>query len=56
LSSIVDVLIAATLASCGWLMVPLSIWITGSVLAGAIAFAFVLDLVKVSLFSRLKIA
>jgi H+-transporting ATPase len=56
LSSVADVLIAATLAACGWLMVPLPLWIVSSVIAGAIAFAFVLDLVKVSVFSRLKIA
>jgi H+-transporting ATPase len=56
LSSIADVLIAVTLASCGWLMMPLSFWVVSSVVAGAIAFAFVLDLVKVSVFSRLKIA
>jgi H+-transporting ATPase len=54
-SSIADVLIAATLAGCGWLMVPLPFWILGSVLFGAIAFTFVLDLVKVSVFSRLRI-
>jgi H+-transporting ATPase len=56
LSSIADVLIAVTLASCGWLMMPLSFWVVSCVVAGAIAFAFVLDLVKVSVFSRLKIA
>ena len=54
-SSFADVLIAATLAGCGWLMMPLPLWVVGSVLAGAIAFAFVLDLVKVSVFGRLKI-
>jgi hypothetical protein len=36
-------------------MVPLPFWVLGSVLFGAIIFAFVLDLVKVSVFSRLKI-
>jgi H+-transporting ATPase len=54
-SSIADVLIAATLAGCGWLMMPLPFRVLGSVLLGAIAFAFVLDLVKVSVFRRLKI-
>jgi H+-transporting ATPase len=56
LSSVTDLLIAVTLAGCGWLMTPLSLWIWSSVLAGAIAFAFLLDFVKVSVFSRLKIA
>jgi hypothetical protein len=56
LSSIADVLIAGILAKFGWLMMPLSPWVILSVLAGAIAFAFALDLVKVSVFSRLNIA
>lgn len=56
LSSIADVVIAITLATCGWLMFPLSIWLVISAFMGAIAFAFVVDLVKVSVFGRLKIA
>ena len=36
-------------------MVPLLIWILGSVLFGAVIFTFVLDLVKVAVFNRLKI-
>jgi H+-transporting ATPase len=56
LSSVADLLIALTLATCGWLMMPLHLWVLSSVLAGAIAFAFALDLVKASVFSRLKIA
>jgi hypothetical protein len=36
-------------------MLPLPLWVLGGVLASAIAFAFVLDLVKVSVFRRLKI-
>jgi H+-transporting ATPase len=56
LSSAIDVLIAATLAGCGWLMLPLPLWTLGSVLAGAIAFTFILDLVKGLVFRRLKIA
>jgi H+-transporting ATPase len=47
--------IALALAGCGWLMAPLPISVLGGVLAGAIAFAFVLDLVKLSVFGRLKI-
>jgi H+-transporting ATPase len=56
LSSVADLLIALVLAERGWLMRPLSLLVLISVLGGAIAFAFVLDLVKVSVFNRLKIA
>jgi H+-transporting ATPase len=55
-SSIVDILVAATLAGCGWLMLPLPVWLLGTVLVGAVVFAFVLDLVKVLVFARLKIS
>jgi H+-transporting ATPase len=55
ISSVADVLIASTLAACGWLMMPLSLWAISGVIIGAIAFAFVVDLVKVSVFGRLKI-
>jgi H+-transporting ATPase len=55
-SSVLDLFIAATLAACGWLMLPLPLWILGSVLAGAIAFTFVMDLAKGLVFSRLKMA
>jgi H+-transporting ATPase len=55
-SSVLDVFIAATLAGFGWLMTPLPFWVLASVLAGAMVFVFVLDLVKVSVFARLKIA
>jgi H+-transporting ATPase len=56
LSSIADLLIAFTLATRGWLMLPLPPLTVAIVLVGAIAFAFVLDLIKVPVFSRLKIA
>jgi H+-transporting ATPase len=56
LSSAADLLIALALAGCGWLMAPLPLSVWSSVLAGAIAFAFLSDLVKVSVFKRLKIA
>ena len=56
LSSFADLGSALTLAGCGWLMMPLPIWVLACVLAGAIVFVFVLDLVKVSVFARLKIA
>jgi H+-transporting ATPase len=55
ISSIADLVIALTLAGFGWLMVPLPFWVMGIVLAGAIAFAFLVDLVKVPVFSRLRI-
>jgi H+-transporting ATPase len=55
LSSIADLAIALALAGCGWLMQPLPFWVLGGALAGAFAFAFALDLVKGSVFSRLKI-
>jgi H+-transporting ATPase len=55
ISSIADLVIALTLAGCGWLMMPLPLWVLGIVLAGAMVFAFVVDLVKVLVFSRLKI-
>ena len=46
---------AGVVAGCGWLMAPLSLPVLGGVLAGAIAFAFVVDLVKLPVFSRLEI-
>jgi H+-transporting ATPase len=56
LSSVTDLLIAFVLVVCGWLMTPLQLWMLICVLAGAIVFAFVVDLIKVAVFSRLKIA
>jgi H+-transporting ATPase len=56
LSSVTDVLIALTLAGCGWLMAPLPLVVLIGVLACAFASALALDLVKVSVFTRLKIA
>ena len=56
LSSVADLLIAAVLSTRGWLMTPLPFWVVGGLIAAAIAFAFVLDLVKGSVFARLKIA
>jgi uncharacterized integral membrane protein len=37
-------------------MLPLPFWLLGSVLMGAVIFAFVLDFVKVPVFARLKIS
>jgi len=55
LSSVADLAIALALAGCGWLMAPLPFWLLSSVLVSAITFTFVLDLVKLSVFGRLKI-
>jgi H+-transporting ATPase len=55
LSSLADLMIALTLAECGWLMAPVRFSVLISVLAGAIVFAFVVDSVKVSAFRRLRI-
>jgi H+-transporting ATPase len=55
-SSVVDVLIAATLATCGIAMTPLPILVVGGTLVAAVVFAFILDFVKVPVFNRLNIA
>jgi H+-transporting ATPase len=55
-SSVVDVLIASTLAAGGIAMAPLPIFVVGGILAAAAAFAFLLDLAKVPVFKRLRIA
>jgi H+-transporting ATPase len=49
-----DLAIASTLAVAGVAMTPLPIWMVAGTLATAIAFA--LDLVKVPVFRRLRIA
>jgi H+-transporting ATPase len=55
-SSVVDLLIASTLATCGVAMTPLPVLAVGGILVAAAVFAFVLDFVKVPVFNRLKIA
>jgi H+-transporting ATPase len=55
-SSVVDLLIASTLAICGIAMSPLPILVVGGTLVAAAAFAFIVDFAKVPLFQRLKIA
>jgi H+-transporting ATPase len=55
-SSIADVLLASVLAIGGIAMTPLPVWMVAGTLAAAIAFALILDLVKVPLFRRLAIA
>jgi H+-transporting ATPase len=54
-SSLADLLIASTLAVSGIAMTPLPAWIVAATLAAAVAFAILLDLVKVPVFQRLKI-
>ncbi len=54
-SSAADLLIAATLATCGIAMAALPILVVGGTLVAAAVFAFILDFAKVPLFNRLKI-
>jgi H+-transporting ATPase len=54
-SSVGDLLIAATLAIGGIAMAPLPAAVVAATLAAAIAFAFVLDFVKVPVVQRLGI-
>jgi H+-transporting ATPase len=55
-SSVADIAIASTLAVGGIAMMPLPVLLVAGTLAAAVAFAFVLDLVKVPVFTRLRIA
>jgi H+-transporting ATPase len=55
MSSIVDIVIASTLAVGGIAMTPLPASVVAGV-AAAVAFAFVLEVVKVPVFARLRIA
>jgi H+-transporting ATPase len=54
-SSVIDLLIASTLAICGIAMAPLPMFVVGAILVAAVVFAFVLDVAKVPVFNRLKI-
>ena len=55
-SSVLDLLIASTLATCGIAMTPLPTFVVGGALVAAAAFAFILDFAKVPIFQRLSIA
>ena len=55
-SSFADIAVASTLAVVGIAMTPLPGWLVGSTLVAAAVFALVLDLVKVPVFARLRIA
>ena len=52
-SSVADIVIASTLAVGGIAMTPLPASVVAGALAAAVAFAFVLDAVKVPVFARL---
>jgi H+-transporting ATPase len=54
-SSVIDLLIASTLAIFGIAMAPLPVAVVGVILVAAAAFAFVVDFAKVPLFRRLGI-
>jgi H+-transporting ATPase len=54
-SSVVDVLIASALATCGIAMTALPILLVGAILLAAAVFAFILDFAKVPVFNRLRI-
>ncbi|MHB8348117.1 MAG: heavy metal translocating P-type ATPase [Acidiferrobacterales bacterium] len=56
LSSLANVLIISTLAVSGILMVPLPILLVAGTLGVAIGFGLILDVVKIPIFRRLKIA
>jgi H+-transporting ATPase len=56
ISSVADILIASILAVGGFAMTVLPVALVAGTLAAAAAFAFLLDVVKVPVFSRLKIA
>jgi len=55
-SSVLDLLIASTLATCGIAMTPVPTFVVGGALVAAAAFAFILDFAKVPVFKRLSIA
>jgi H+-transporting ATPase len=55
-SSVIDVLIASTLATCGIAMTPLPMFAVAGTLVAAVVFAFIVDFIKVPVFHRLKIA
>jgi H+-transporting ATPase len=55
-SSVVDILIASTLATCGIAMTPLPILVVAGAFAAAAVSGLILDFAKVPVFNRLKIA
>jgi H+-transporting ATPase len=55
-SSVVDLLIASVLATCGIAMARLPLFLVGGTLVAAAVFAVILDFAKVPVFNRLNIA
>ena len=55
LSSLANVLIISTLAAAGILMIPLPPLLVAGTLAAAIGFGFILNVVKIPVFKRLRI-
>ena len=55
-SSVADLLIASTMANRGIAMAPLPLLVMGATLVGAAVFAFLVDIIKVPVFNRLKVA
>jgi H+-transporting ATPase len=56
LSSVADLLIASTMASRGIAMAPLSLLVVGGTFGAAFVFAFIVDIFKIPVFNRLRIA
>jgi H+-transporting ATPase len=56
ISSVADILIAASLAVSGFAMTSLPVSLVVGTLAAAAAFAFLLDVMKLPVFARLEIA
>jgi H+-transporting ATPase len=54
-SSVIDVLIASTLAACGIATIRLPLFVVGEILVASAGFAILLDFAKVPVFKRLKI-
>ena len=54
-ASAADLLIISTLATCGILMTPLSVFVVATTLAATAIFGLILDLIKVPVFRRLQI-
>jgi len=55
-SSVMDLLIASTLATCGIAMAPLPILVVVGILVAAVVFGYILDFLKVRVFNHLRIA
>jgi H+-transporting ATPase len=56
LSSVIDLSIATAMANRGLAMTPLPVSVLGATLAAALAFCFLVDLLKVPIFRRLHVA